>query len=316
MPEPRIDHPPRSNYGSDRVMGRRHIISGLWRTMRPRHWIKNSFVIAPIVFTPAVLNAGNLLEVAACFAIFCATASAIYMINDIADFEHDREHPDKQHRPIASGELSIRAAAVSAVLLTTAGILLSLALSSNLTVIVLLYLLINLAYSFWLKHIVIIDVFCVASGFLLRILAGAAVINVTPSPWILICTLLLALFIVLGKRQHELLFFRDNRNEIKHRPVLAGYSLRLVDQLITVVTSSTILAYLLYTLDPNTILRLDAPYLFTTGIFVILGVFRYLFIVNKGTLAGNPEELVYKDPAFLAVVLGWMLSVVTVIYFI
>jgi len=238
------------------------------------------------------------------------------MINDLADVERDREHPDKQHRPIASGELSVGAAAVSAVVLTTASILLSLAMSSNLTVIVLLYILINLAYSFWLKHVVIIDVFCVASGFLLRIIAGAVVINVTPSPWILICTLLLALFLALGKRQHEILLSQDQRYEIEHSPVLVGYSLHLVDQLIAIVTSSTILTYLLYTLDPNTIRRLDAPYLFTTGIFVILGVFRYLFIAHKGTLAGNPVELVFKDPTFLAVVLGWMLSIVAVIYLI
>jgi 4-hydroxybenzoate polyprenyltransferase len=297
-----------------REAARTHSVRGLWQVMRPQHWIKNVFVVAPLVFAPLAFTLSNVLKVAGSFAIFCATASAIYIINDIADWRHDREHPEKRHRPIASGELSISTAAAFAAVLLVSCLVLSFVLSASLTLILLLYIVINLGYSFWLKHVVIIDVFCVASGFLLRIMAGAVVINVIPGPWILICTLLLALFLALGKRRHELILLQDQRKDLKHRPVLGNYSSLLVDQLITVVTAITILAYLLYTLDPNTVSRLDAPYLYTTGFFVILGVFRYLFIVDSGTLAGNPVELIFKDLPFLFVVVAWVLSVLAMIY--
>lgn len=314
MPQIHPNQSATTAYSLKRDLGARRMPSALWEIMRPRHWIKNIFVVAPLVFAPLAVNLNNALNVLVSFIIFCATASAIYMINDIADVERDRQHPDKRSRPIASGELSANAAAAFSVAIIFASIILSLALSFSLTLIVLLYIAINLAYSFWLKHVVIIDVFCVASGFLLRIMSGAIVINVIPGPWILICTLLLALFLALGKRRHELILLQDKQKDAKQRPVLVNYSSSLVDQLITVVTSITIIAYLLYTLEPHTIRRLDAPYLFTTGFFVILGVFRYLYIVHKGTLAGNPVELVFKDLPFLFVVLAWAVSVVGMIY--
>jgi 4-hydroxybenzoate polyprenyltransferase len=169
------------------------------------------------------------------------------------------------------------------------------------------YGIINILYSLWLKHIVIVDVFCIASGFVLRILMGSVLISVPPSPWILICTLLLAVFMALGKRRHELLL---SENESKnYRPVLENYTPYLVDQLISVVTPVTIISYILYTLDPNTIERLHAPNLFYTAIFVLLGIFRYVFIIHKKDLAGSPVEMVLKDKPFLMVVLAWVISV-------
>jgi 4-hydroxybenzoate polyprenyltransferase len=239
-------------------------------------------------------------------------ASAIYIFNDISDIKNDRLHPDKSDRPLPSGKISIPVAVFVLIMLFSASIAVSFYLDREVARVLLIYAAINALYSLWLKHIVIIDVFCVASGFVLRILAGAIAIGVSASPWILICTLLVALFMALGKRRHELVLLEENSTG--HRPVLGEYTPYLVDQLIAVITPLTVISYVLYTLDKDTIGRFGSNYFFVTGGFVMLGIFRYLYIIHRGDLAGSPVELLLRDLPFQLTVIAWMISVVIMIY--
>ena len=280
--------------------------------MRPKHWVKNTFVFAPLLFSQSVLSVNLATGAAMVFISFSLMASAIYFFNDIFDIENDRQHPDKSGRPLPSGRVSIPVAVLVSIILLGMSITLSFATNIEVTRILIIYAGINVLYSVWLKHVVIIDVFCVASGFVLRILAGAIAIGVSASPWILICTLLLALFMALGKRRHELVLLEENSTS--HRPVLGEYTPYLVDQLIAVITPLTVISYVLYTLDEDTIERFGSDYFFVTGGFVMLGIFRYLYIIHRRDLAGSPVELLFKDVPFQFTVIAWMVSVVIMIY--
>ncbi len=288
-------------------------MTGLIVALRPKHWIKNVFVFAPLFFSGRATDIDALLSVAIVFFGFNAAASAIYLLNDISDVERDRIHPDKRHRPIASGKLSVRAAITACVSLALISVLISGFVSIPAAFIVTGYLGLNVAYSMWLKHVVILDVFSIAVGFLLRVLAGAVAIDVHPTPWLLIATFLIALFLALAKRREELTSLEDQSDN--HRPVLTHYTTALADELISVVTPVTLLAYLLYTLDAETKLRFQSDWLYVTGIFVIFGVFRYLYLVHRKNLGGSPTDLVLKDIPLLGAVVGWGISFALIIYF-
>ena len=292
-------------------MNKHKRVNAIIKMMRPKHWVKNIFVFAPMFFS-ATISIDTLAITVFVFIAFSLIASSVYIFNDIFDRENDRQHPVKRFRPLPSGELEVPLAAVVSALLFSASFSFSFTINKNIAYLIMLYAIINILYSIWLKHIVIIDVFCVASGFVLRILAGAIAANVRASPWILICTLLLALFMALGKRRHELILLEGESTN--HRIVLGEYTPYLVDQLIAVITPLTVISYVLYTLDHKTIERFGSDYLFVTAGFVMLGVFRYLYIIHKRDLAGSPVELIFRDRPFLVIIFVWMVSVLLAIY--
>src|SRR5215813_5404203 len=221
-------------------------------SIRPRQWVKNLFVLAGLVFSQRLFTSATWTALAA-FLIFCGVSGAIYLLNDIADRERDRLDPRKRERPIAAGRLPIGVAMATAAALVVVGLVLSALLSRPFLVTVVAYVVLLVAYSAWLKHIVIVDVLVVASGFVLRALAGAVVIDVAMSGWLLICTILLALFLALGKRRYE--YVTLDQDAARHRPILAEYSPALLDQMIAVVTASTVTAYALYTMSPETVAK-------------------------------------------------------------
>jgi len=285
----------------------------LIKAMRPRQWVKNAVLFAALVFDRQ-LTPGNypaVLRTVLGFVIFCLLSGIVYLINDIADVEADRQHPEKRNRPIASGLLPVSFARNFAIVLIIAIFPISYLLSPSFGIVALAYLVINLAYSNWIKHLPLLDVFTIALGFLLRVAAGVTLIQVTRfSPWLYVVTTLGALYIGFGKRRAELALLADGANA--HRRVLDGYTLPLLDQFITIVSSATIIAYSLYTfsapnLPDNHIMMLTIP-------FVVYGVFRYLYLIQVKHSGGAPEEVLLSDrPLQLAIVL-WGLSVLFIFY--
>jgi 4-hydroxybenzoate polyprenyltransferase len=287
------------------------VLTALWISLRPRQWVKNLFVFAGLVFGHKLYT--PLLGVAlAVFVIFCALSGAIYLLNDVADREKDRLHPQKRHRPVASGRLAPSTAAAVGFLLIAASLLASLAISGTLALVALVYAGLLVAYSAGLKHVVIVDVLLVAMGFVLRAVAGAVAVRVEISGWLLICTILIALFLALGKRRHEYLTLGDEA--ARHRPILAEYSAALLDQMIAVVTASTVTAYALYTMSAETVAKFDTHLLPATLPFVLYGIFRYLYLLYRKQLGGNPSELFLNDRPLLLNTLLWMLTVLAIIY--
>jgi len=289
------------------------VFIALLEAMRPRQWTKNVFVLAAIAFGQKLDDRGAVEWTLAAFIIFCFLSSSVYIVNDIMDAERDRQHPTKRKRPIASGRLPVALAVPAAIGLAALSIALSLAINAHFTLIAGIYLALNLLYSFSLKHIVILDVLLVAIFFVLRAAAGAAAINVEISHWLLICTLLLALFIALSKRRHELVLLEDNASA--HRTILTEYSPYLLDQMIAVVTASTLMAYILYTVDARTVAVFGTRGLMASVPCVIFGIFRYLYLVHQKGEGGDPDRIVLSDRPFLANVLVWVGIVAGVIYF-
>jgi len=280
-------------------------------SLRPQQWVKNLFVFGGLIFsqrlfTPAVWPALG------AFAIFCGLSGAVYLLNDVADRHKDRLHPDKRHRPIAAGRLAPGTAVAAAAVLIVAGLALSVRLSPRFALTALAYVGLLVAYSAWLKHVVIVDVLVVAMGFVLRAVAGALAIGVAISGWLLICTILLALFLALGKRRHEVLTLGEGA--ARHRPTLAEYSPGLLDQMIAVVTASTVTAYALYTMSPETVAKFHTQLLPATLPFVLYGIFRYLYLLYHRRIGGNPSEIVVRDRALLINTLLWLATVLVIIY--
>ena len=279
--------------------------------MRPRQWIKNGFIYPALVFDGQLTNLDSLIRTTGGFVLLCLASSAVYLVNDIADLEADRQHPTKRLRPIAAGELSVPVAAVGGVMLALGSVLGGWWLAPGLGLIIVAYLALNLLYSFWLKHVPIIDVLVVATGFVLRVGAGVALITVERfSPWLYVCTTLFALFIGFGKRRAEIVLLADGANT--HRRVLDGYSLNLLDQLIVIVSSLTIMAYSLYTfsaenLPANHLMMLTIP-------FVIYGIFRYLHLIHVEQRGDAPEELLLRDRPLGLTVILWGLFSTAVLY--
>jgi 4-hydroxybenzoate polyprenyltransferase len=284
----------------------------IWKTMRPHQWIKNLFVFAALFFSGGATEMGKLMGVFLTFLSFCAMASAVYFLNDIMDRDRDRRHPTKCKRPIASGILPLRTAMASGLMLASSSLAIAYFIFPDSGLLLLTYGVLNVMYSFWLKHIVIVDLFCVAFGFVLRVLSGGLAIHVEPTSWLLIASFLLALFLALAKRRHELLLAEDLPKT--SRPVLEYYTPQLIDELISVVTPTILITYLLYTLDPDTSARFNSKRLYGTGIFVIFGIFRYLYLVHHENVGGSPTDLVLTDLPLMITILGWILTFGFIIY--
>lgn len=287
------------------------IIKALIKSMRLRQWPKNLFILAAVIFDGQLFNRDSLLVSIAGVLVFCLISSSVYLINDVKDIESDRQHPVKKNRPIASGKLPVRVALTAAVVLLVISFPVAYLLSPGFAIISGIYFLINLAYSFHLKHVPLVDVLIIAAGFVLRVAAGVTLIAVQRfSPWMYVVTTMLALFIGFGKRRAELQQLSAGANN--HRRVLDGYSIPFLDQLITIVSSSTILTYSLYTfsapnLPENHGMMLTIP-------FVLYGIFRYLYLIQIKGEGGAPEELVLTDRPLQVTILLFGLAVFLVFY--
>jgi len=269
-------------------------------------------VFAGLVFSRNLFDATNFLRSLAGFVAFCLLSGAVYLVNDLADVESDRLHPQKRYRPIASGRLKSGAAAAAAVVASALALIGGFALDWRFGVVGLAYFLMQLAYSFKLKHVVVLDVMTVAAGFALRAVAGTVLVHVTISSWLFVCTILFALFIALAKRRHELLFLEGGGTS--HRAVLENYSEALLDQMMAVATSSTVIAYCLYTIAPETVAKFGTHNLMLTVPFVLYGIYRYLYLVYQKEMGGAPERALFTDVPLLVDVVLWMGSVVAAIY--
>lgn len=286
-------------------------LQAILKTMRLRQWPKNIFVLAALVFDRQLTALQPFLVTLLAMILFCLTSSLAYIINDLADIESDRQHPQKRSRPLASGALSVRFAIISAVLLGIIIFPTAFILDISLGLILSAYFILMLAYSFWLKHIPLIDTMIIAAGFVLRVAAGVVIIVPDRfSPWLFVTTTFLALFIALGKRRAELELLE--RDASSHRRVLHGYSKELLDQLITIVLSATLMTYCLYTfsapITPNNhSMMLTIP-------FVIYGLFRYLYLIRIERIGGAPEEIVLTDRPMQAAIGLWGLTVILILY--
>jgi 4-hydroxybenzoate polyprenyltransferase len=280
-------------------------------SLRPRQWVKNLFVFAGVIFSQQLLTP-RIWPALAAFAIFCGLSGSVYLFNDVVDADKDRLHPAKRLRPIASGALPVGTAVGFGVLLLAASLVAAFTLSAAFGLVALSYGALLTAYSVWLKHVVIVDVLTVSAGFVLRAVAGAVAVEVEISGWLLICTILMALFLGLGKRRHE---YRSLTGDAAaHRPILADYSESFLDQMISVVTASTVTTYALYTMSPETVAKFHTRLLPLTLPFVLYGIFRYLYLLYRRDLGGNPSDLVVTDRGLLLDVLLWMLATLAIIY--
>ena len=284
----------------------------MWSSLRPGQWTKNLLVFAGLVFGGRLLNEDAVANAAIAFAVFCALSSAGYLFNDIRDREADRRHPLKRSRPIASGRLSIPAALMLAGILAAIALSVATAISPALALVATAYAVLLALYSVLLKNLVIIDVLTIAGGFVLRAIAGAVAVQVPFSAWLLVCTTLLALFLGLSKRRHELVLLGEAAED--HRRILHEYSPYLLDQMIAVVTASTLIAYTFYSISAETAARLGTPSLGLTIPFVLYGIFRYLYLVHQKHGGGSPAAMLLTDRPLLACVALWIATVVTLLY--
>ncbi|HWR96997.1 MAG TPA: decaprenyl-phosphate phosphoribosyltransferase [Candidatus Methanoperedens sp.] len=287
-------------------------IAAIVRSARPGQWVKNVLVFAPLVFAQQALEPRAVGGTLAAFALFCLASGAVYLVNDLLDRDQDRLHPDKRRRPIAAGELAPAPAATAAAL-AGAGALGGAALvDPRLALVLGIYLAQSLAYSRALKHVVILDVMTIALGFVLRVVAGGVAAGVALSTWLLLCTSLLALFLGFGKRRHELVLLEAEATA--HRPILSEYSPYFLDQMIAVVTTSTLVCYALYTMDPAVHQKLHTARLPLTIPFVLYGIFRYLYLVHQKEGGGDPSQVVLADRPLLVNILLWIAAVFAILY--
>ena len=287
------------------------MFKALLKTMRLRQWTKNGFVFFALVFDKQLFQINPFLRTLEGFFLFCLVSSAVYLLNDIFDIEADRQHPEKKNRPLASGTLPVGVAWGAAITLVAVALPLGYLLAPVFALYIATYLVINLFYSRWLKHVPILDVLIVSSGFVLRVAAGVALITVERfSPWLYMITVLFSLYIGFGKRRAEMSLLEKGAGS--HRKVLDGYTLPLLDQYITIVSGTTIVAYSLYTfsapnLPENHSMMLTIP-------FVVFGIFRYLQLIQTGHAAGAPDEVALKDRPLQATVLLWVITVLIIFY--
>jgi 4-hydroxybenzoate polyprenyltransferase len=284
----------------------------LIRSMRPEQWVKNLFIFAPLVFSENLFAIGLVMKAVMAFLIFCLLSGCVYILNDIMDLEKDRLHPIKRFRPLASGQVSVTTARIFAFSLFGAAFVLSYILSTSFCLIACIYFTLNLLYSFYLKNVVIVDVFIVATGYFLRVFGGAKVIDVDVSSWLLICTILLALFLAFSKRRHELVIL--NQEATRHRKILAEYSPYFLDQMISVTTASTVVSYILYTISEETVTKFHTRTLIFTVPFVLYGIFRYLYLIHQKEGGGNPTSALFGDKPLMVNMLLWVLTAGIIIY--
>ena len=280
--------------------------------LRPQQWSKNLFVLAALIFSGHLFDPSFAARSALAFLLFCLISGTVYIFNDIRDLERDRRHPEKQHRPIVSGKLSIRWASVGAFVIVVLAFLGSFRLNVQFGWVVLSYAVLNVAYSLYLKKLVILDVMIVATGFLLRAVGGAFVIEVAISSWFILCTMLLALFLGFVKRRQELVLL--DADALNHRRSLEEYSLRFLDQMISIVTAGALITYALYTMSPEVMEKLGTQYLNLTIPFVIYGLLRYLYLVYTKGEGGNPSSTIMRDLPLLINGGLWLITLVAVPY--
>jgi 4-hydroxybenzoate polyprenyltransferase len=295
-----------------RPAARRPLILSLARSLRPAQWTKNLFIFFPLMFGGRLLDPRSVLLAAAGFVVFCALSGVVYLVNDVADREADRRHPIKRRRPVASGDLPVPVAIGAAIAIAVVALAAAFALGMGFGLLASGYVALLGFYSGPLKHIVIIDVLTIAIGFVLRTAAGAVAIDVPISHWLYIMTILLALFLALSKRRHELVLLGDGATG--HRRILEEYSPYLLDQMISVVTASTIVGYAIYTVSPETIAKFNTDWLGITLPFPLYGIFRYLYLVHKKDGGGSPAEMLLTDRPLLVCVALWALTVGIIIY--
>lgn len=288
------------------------MLTALIKTMRPRQWTKNVFIFAALVFDKQLFNVDAFLRTLAGFAVFCLISSSVYIFNDLADVEADRQHPEKKNRPIASGKLSVSAAWIAGIVLVLITFGLAYFLAPGFEFVVVFYFLLNMAYSKWLKHIPIVDVLVIAAGFVLRVHAGVTLISVERfSPWLYVVMTLLSLFLGFGKRRAEIALLAHGAGS--HRKVLDGYTLPLLDQYIMIVSATTIVSYSLYTFSAPNVPENHSMML--TIPFVVYTVFRYMYLIQVEHAGGAPEEILLSDRPFQIAMILWGAAVLAIFYF-
>jgi len=284
----------------------------LFRCLRPNQWTKNIVIFAGIIFAQNFFCLNYFLKITCAFILFCLISGVVYIFNDIIDLEKDKNHPVKKLRPLAKGEVKIWQAALFGGILLLFSLLSSFFLSLDFLFIVIGYLLLQIFYTISLKHIVIIDVFVIACGFVLRVVAGTKVINIPISSWLLICTVLLALFLALSKRRHELVLL--NNNSSFHRGILKEYSVSLLDQMIILVATATVITYILYTMAQETVEKFSTDNLKYTIPFVLYGIFRYLYLIHQKGKGGSPEKVLLSDYPLLINIFLYGLTILLILY--
>lgn len=290
-----------------------HYLYYIIKSMRPRQWIKNAFVLIPLIFGQKFSDYPSILLSLEAVAIFCLLSGAVYLINDVIDLSADRKHPVKRQRPIAAGLISPGFAIATAILILSLSLISGLFMGKGFLIVLVVYLTIQIAYIFFLKEKVILDIFCISSGFFLRVIAGAVAIHVDISQWLIICTISISMFLSLAKRRNELtlLGVEDAEN---HRKVLSDYSPYLLDQMIGIITATTLLSYMLYCISPQVIAEFGTDQLIYTFPFVLYGIFRYLFLIHAKGKGGSPEEVLFTDLPLLISVALWGFCCIFIIY--
>ena len=287
--------------------------SAILRLMRPHQWVKNALVLAALVFAKRMFVAHDLARGILAFIAFCALSSAAYIVNDIVDRDADRLNPEKRERPIARGDISIEAARTIALVLGSLAIALSACLGWAFLAIALLYWGLQFGYSLWAKRVMVVDIIAVAIGFVLRAFAGGAAINAEVSPWLAFITFVLALLLVLGRRRHELIALGDAATA--HRGALEFYSVRLIDQMISIVAGATLVGYMIYTASAEVEAKLGTRHLYLTVPFVAFGILRYLYLIDERNEGGDPARLLLTDAPLLLSVVLWIVTDVALLYF-
>lgn len=286
------------------------------RLARPKQWIKNLFIFAPLIFSHHLLNLESVKIEFIAFLSFSLIASSVYVINDIADRELDKIHPIKRNRPIASGRVKIWQGVLFSILLFCLGFILALKLPFKAFALIISYFLMMFLYSFKLKHIVILDVFVIAIGFMLRVLVGAYAIKVIVSKWLFITTLFLSLFLAISKRRMEIYFSFQNQNSSpgEQRKVLDEYSIRFADQMLAITAGGSVISYALYTISERTVSLFKTEALIYTTIFVLYGIFRYMYLIYQRKSGENPTDVILSDLGIILNVFIWLLACVVIIY--
>lgn len=280
--------------------------------VRPSHWTKNAFVLAPLLFSQRLFELRDLRHAGIAFASFCMASSAAYVFNDILDRHRDRRHPFKCDRPLAAGRIKLGQAGALAGALAVLSVAGAATLEADVVVLVVAFLGLQGLYSIWLKHIVVVDVVALAAGFVVRAAAGVVAVAARMSPWLIVCTFLLALFLALAKRRHELFLLESDAGD--HREVLGRYSVALLDQLIVIAAVTTLIAYVLYTLSPTVTAKLGTERLYLTVPFVVFGVFRYLFLVYGRQEGGSPTDVLLGDIPLQIGIFSWIAVVFLLLY--
>lgn len=280
--------------------------------MRPHQWVKNLFVFAPLLFGRKLTDPQAIANSAIAFAVFCLLASALYIFNDWIDVEEDRNHPEKRHRPLSSGALTIRKALFAATLLAAAAISLSVLLGLGFVAIAGLYMILTLSYCLVTKNIPVLDAMTVSAGFVIRVVGGAVAIGVLASHWLIACAFLLAMFLSFSKRRQELMILSTDAGD--HRKVLRDYSVEFLGQVNTILIAASIVCYALYTVAPETVDRFRTDSLIYGTAFVIYGMFRYMMLIDDPKYGGNPSKMLVSDKPLLLTVIGWGIYNAAVVY--